>query len=336
MKIDSGAKSELVALLNQERGTRTYLGVRAEDDLPSGWETYLHGLVVTYEQHGRVRREALVLRCHDGPEAEQRAAREHKVMRRVAEMGVPVPKVRLRLPSGAPFRFPCLVMERVEGGTAHERLQGATPAEVRAQLKELLEPLARLHRLEWRRVLPEVPEVVGAEARIQALQAAAERFEFSEFRPLLEWLRQHMPGDVEPRLSICHNDYHPQNLIVRESGNDLVVLDWSFAEVGDFRLDLAWSVLLFGAMLGRRFRGDVIETYRELSGRNLDDFEFYEALKLTQRMLTLASWLDEAVDIPVGKITPGAMRGDYKVHVLNVYQRLVELTGVRLPMFEAL
>ncbi len=336
MNVDSRAAAELVPLLNGQHETRSYLVVRTEDDMPSGWESHLYGLVASYEEHGEVREEALVLRCHDGPNAERKAEREFNVMRRVAEMGVPVPEVRLWLPSGSPFRLPCLVMERISGRTAHERLQEATDEEVRAQLDGLLQPLARLHGLEWQGLLPEPGGALDPEAKAQWLQAAVERFDLNEFLPLLGWIRAHQPEDVEPSLTICHNDYHPQNLLMREPGNELVVLDWSFAEVDDFRLDMAWSVLLFCTMLGHRFRGDVLESYRRLSGHDLDDFEYYEALKLTDRMVTLANWMQEAVDIPVRKITRGAIRGDYKVHVLNVYRRLVELTGVRLPMFEAL
>ena len=53
-------------------------------------------------------------------------------------------------------------------------------------------------------------------------------------------------------------------------------------------------------------------------------------------MLTIATWLDKSVTIPVPKITRDAIRGDYKIHVLNVYRRLKQILAYSLPTFENL
>ena len=68
----------------------------------------------------------------------------------------------------------------------------------------------------------------------------------------------------------------------------------------------------------------------------MEYLEYFEAVKFSERMLTIATWLDESVVIPVKKITREAIRGEYKIHVLNVYARLKEVTGLELPTIENL
>ena len=59
-------------------------------------------------------------------------------------------------------------------------------------------------------------------------------------------------------------------------------------------------------------------------------------LKLGARLITIALWLDEDVEIPVPKITKDSIRNEYKVHVLNVYDRVKEITRLEIPLFEGL
>jgi hypothetical protein len=101
-------------------------------------------------------------------------------------------------------------------------------------------------------------------------------------------------------------------------------------------MDLAWSALLIGVSFGDRERLRFLRSYEGQGGAAIDHMEFFEVLKFTQRMLTIATWLDQRFEIPIKKITKVALRGEYKVHVTNVYARLRLLTGLRLPSIEDL
>jgi len=70
------------------------------------------------------------------------------------------------------------------------------------------------------------------------------------FPPIVGWLVTHFPGDPE-RLSICHGDLHPLNILVR---NDRVtgVVDWTNATVADPMLDIAGTSLIL-ALASRHF-----------------------------------------------------------------------------------
>ena len=124
--------------------------------------------------------------------------------------------------------------------------------------------------------------------------------------------------------------------MIREDDGQLVVLDWSFADIGDFRLDLAWSALLVGVTAGERYRDVLIQRYQAVSGLDVENFSYFEVLKLGARLITIALWLEESVVIPVSKITKQAIRSEYRVHVLNVYNRVKEITLLPIPLFEGL
>lgn len=57
-------------------------------------------------------------------------------------------------------------------------------------------------------------------------------------------------------------------------------------------------------------------------------------LRLGARLLTIALWLDGAVELPVPKLTKSAIVGEYKPTLMTVYERFQELTGIGLRLFD--
>jgi len=176
--------------------------------------------------------------------------------------------------------------------------------------------------------------VRGARSRKVVVVPRARRYGLSEFDPLNAWLMAEAPAGLrEP--SVLHNDYHPPNLIVTDRAG-LVILDWSFAGLGDHRLDLAWSALWTGEMAGDSTRTAFLAAYEAAAARPITDLGYYEALKLGARLLTISLWLRGAMEPAVHKITAEAIRGDYRPSVLTVYERFHQVTGIRLPVIERL
>lgn len=324
---------ELSAYLRQILTDRPGLQVRRAEAIGAGWETDLYTLWIESGADQGARHEQLVLRLFHGSGAPQRADREFQLMRRLHRLGLPIPQVIHLAGSDSPLDSSFILMERIAGPTMRQQLAGASERQIQEALRRMAALLANIHRVAWQQALPEADPETPA-AMLRQMQDMVERFRLDEFQPLLRWLeqRQHAVDSVHPAL--LHNDYHPDNLLVREG--ELVVIDWSFAGVGDFRLDLAWTVLLVGTMLGERYRQPTLRSYRQHRGTELDHFEYFEALKLGSRVLTLLTWLEQPVEIPIHRITPEAMRGDYKIHVLNPYRRLKQITGLELPTIERL
>lgn len=326
----------LEQLLAREYPTRTDFELSDAVEITGGWETQIYAFTIRYEERGRNRSSDLILRLFSSPGGYRRASREFTVMSAVARWEVPVPRVDLLVTDESPFHVPFIVMERVRGPMMLDALRGGAEGEVALLIDAMAAHLSRLHELPWSEILPAraVPQGVVRPV-LHEMRQAVERYGLDAFAPLIHWLDVR-GEDAAVKPVLLHNDYHPGNIVIREGDGELVILDWSFAEAGDYRLDLAWSALQLGVMAGERRRAAFIERYREISGRPVDHLEYYEGLKLGARLITLALWLDGAVEIPVTKITQDSIRNEYKGHVLDVYRRLRELTEIQIPQFEGL
>lgn len=103
------------------------------------------------------------------------------------------------------------------------------------------------------------------------------------------WLTAHCPKRLKP--GIIHGDYHIGNVIYSEDGALEAIVDWEMATLGDPLVDLgrllvSWpdDTLPNGyRMLVERYDGfptrkELIDRYRERTGRDLADLPWFEVL----------------------------------------------------------
>ena len=109
------------------------------------------------------------------------------------------------------------------------------------------------------------------------------------------WLRAHKPIDFIPGL--MHGDYQFANVMFRDGAPAKLaaLIDWEMGTVGDPKLDLGWTVqgwpedtmavdaatAGYADMYGMPSRDEVVQHYAEVSGRQVDDLDYY---------LILAKW----------------------------------------------
>jgi aminoglycoside phosphotransferase (APT) family kinase protein len=308
-------------------------------ELGEGWETDLYYLKLAGIQNGEPETLELVLRLYTGSDPLEKAQKEFEVMASVARFGISTPRVDALVTDRSILEYPFIVMEHIQGGTLEMKIKtdGASP-----WLDPMMEVLVRIHTAPWDEFVSEpampIPTSDDPLAYVRGLLTemdhVVDRYGLVEFEPVMSWLheRKSLGSATEPTL--IHNDYHPQNILLKN--HSLVVIDWSFAEIGDFRMDLAWSVLLFGVMAGGDYRAAMLKAYEQAAGSHLENIEYFEALKFTMRMVTIGMWLDDAVEIPVAGITKQDIRGDYRIHVMNPYRRLKEITGLEIRTIEEL
>ncbi|HET6431307.1 phosphotransferase family protein [Dyella sp.] len=121
---------------------------------------------------------------------------------------------------------------------------------------------------------------------------------------VLAWLAEHQPPG-EAALCVIHNDYRFDNVVLDPADPLAItgVLDWEMATLGDPLMDLGGSLAYWvqadddpvfqsfrrqpthaAGMLTRR---EVIDYYGEHSGRNVDNFGFYEVFGLFRLMVII-------------------------------------------------
>jgi len=103
------------------------------------------------------------------------------------------------------------------------------------------------------------------------------------------WLRAHKPIDFVPGL--MHGDYQFANVMFKHGAPARLaaLVDWEMGTVGDPKLDLGWviqswpedtsggdgSVGGYVDLTGMPSRTELLEHYSKVSGRQVDDIDYY-------------------------------------------------------------
>ena len=116
--------------------------------------------------------------------------------------------------------------------------------------------------------------------------------ELPGFDEAAAWLRAHKPLDYIP--GIMHGDYQFANVMFKHGGPARLaaLVDWEMGTVGDPKLDLAWvvqswpedtsggdgSVGGYVDLTGMPSRTELLDHYAAVSGRQVDDIDYYSVL----------------------------------------------------------
>nr|MDQ3293304.1 phosphotransferase family protein [Actinomycetota bacterium] len=196
---------------------------------------------------------------------------------------------------------------------------------------ELVEGIARLSKVDWQgRGLSDLGRPDGYhERQVDRWLAFLDRIEGREIPGLdvaSAWLRAHRPIDFIPGL--MHGDYQFANVMYHHGGPARLaaIVDWEMGTVGDPKLDLAWVVASWPEaptpigeppggyvdMSGMPSRADVVARYAEVSGRQVDDLDYYVILARWKLAIVLEQGFQRAADSPAlqafGPIVLDSMR----------------------------
>jgi aminoglycoside phosphotransferase (APT) family kinase protein len=181
----------------------------------------------------------LTLRIYGGSNAGARVRHEFRIMRRIHQLGYPIPKPLLLEEDCRTFGAPFLILQWLGGETLLDRLRRRFARFLQVP-KQLAEMHLRLHALP----IAGIPKPTGAflDRRLDEMWAVIDDYGIEELIPGMNWLEEHRPN-TENSPSLLHLDFHPNNLIVGQD-SELAVLDWSDADVGDRHADVATTLLL--------------------------------------------------------------------------------------------
>jgi aminoglycoside phosphotransferase (APT) family kinase protein len=193
----------------------------------------------------------------------------------------------------------------------------------------------RLHRLD----ITEFTDITGVSYTEDATQTILDYYSscVEEVLPWIEpvviWLRENKPeNSLEPQ-SLLHRDYHGMNVMIGEDDKPYVI-DWSAAMIGDYRIDLAWTILLGTTFGGEFFRDLIIGKYSELSGQTIEDIEFYEVVAATRRIIDFGKTMTGGSSASGLKPEIVELMKESKEHFQKVHDFLTERTGIRLNEFD--
>ncbi len=193
--------------------------------------------------------------------------REYRVLRALAETGVPVAKVFHLCEDDSVMGAMFYVMSYEEGRIFWDPALPELPRDQRrAMLEEQVRVLAALHSVDVDAVglsdYGRPGNYYGRQISRWTMQyKAAETELIPAMETLMQWLPENMPSGDET-VSLIHGDYRLDNLIYHpEEPRVLAVLDWELSTLGDPIADLAYLCMCM--------RLPKISTLQGLAGKNL-------------------------------------------------------------------
>ena len=175
--------------------------------------------------------------------------RQARVIAALRGTGVPVVAVAWSGDDPRWFGRPYFIVPRLRGDglrTGPGEWAGALSAErLRPMARQAMETLARLHRLDWRRYVPDdgppLDLVVDVQRWDRFRERAAEPAMVGLGPEVKRRLLERLPA--APRIGICHGDYQWANLFYTDE-RLVAIVDWELWGVGAVLTDLGW-ILLF-------------------------------------------------------------------------------------------
>jgi aminoglycoside phosphotransferase (APT) family kinase protein len=180
---------------------------------------------------------------------------------------------------------------------------------------QLVEGIALLGRVDWRaKGLDDFGRPDGFhERQVDRWTTFLERIKGRDlpgFDEAAAWLRSHRPIDYVPGL--MHGDYQFANVMYREGAPARLaaIVDWEMGTVGDPKLDLGWVVQSWPTdpmaveppassyvdMYGMPTRDEVLAHYAAVSGRQVDDIDYYVVLARWKLAVVLEQGYQRAGD----------------------------------------
>jgi len=333
-------QNRLLSLYERDFPSKEHVRIIDLARISDGWENDVYSFAVEYGKANDRQREDLILRIYPGDDAPQKSAREFNAMKQLYEIGYPVPQVLLLKTDGALFGKPFVIMERIVGRSLGA-IADESPMQKKLELLTLLcQMFVDLHTLDWRPFasdpsLYETQRMSESAARaLSEWQGYVHTFQMSAFDPIFDWLQARL-ADVEfGQPCVVHGDYHPDNILMRGDGAAFVI-DWGGVSVSDFRIDLAWTLLLMSSYGTPEARDMVLGGYERAAGRRVDQIEYFEVIACLRRLFDILASLSVGAD-KMG-MRPGAEAMMKNVsHIESVYALLRERTGLAIVEVEQL
>lgn len=226
--------------------------------------------------------------------------REFKVIRALADTGVPVAKAYALCEDESVIGQMFYIMEFVQGRVVRDMaLPDSDPVERAAIYDSMNDVLARLHGVDFRAVGLENFGRVGGYMTRQVSRwttqyKATQTDELPAMDTLIDWLPKNIPDDSET--TIAHGDFRMENLIYHPTEPRVIaVVDWELGTLGNPLSDLAYNCLPYHmpdpnrgdiididfATYGIPSEADYVAAYCRRTGRGgIDNWPFYLVLSL--------------------------------------------------------
>jgi aminoglycoside phosphotransferase (APT) family kinase protein len=236
----------------------------------------------------------LTLRVFTQDQAEG-AEKEFLTIQRLYDKGLKVPRPYFIALDSTALGRPYIVIEYIYGPMLSDVLMALkSGSRFDYLIQEYTNNMAVLHSLDWSeqflfldsREIHDNPEMFSYRELARPMEII-ERHSIKDLLPVVEWMQDHAVTTTEACL--IHGDYHGMNIIVRDE-KELVTIDWNSARIGDYRFDLAYSIItLLSANLDVEQK--IVQQYERVTGQEVEKLDYFKALSSIWNLLRIYSCL---------------------------------------------
>ncbi|MHA1908094.1 MAG: phosphotransferase family protein [Candidatus Thorarchaeota archaeon] len=317
----------------------TDIAVRNVKDITSGWETEILSFDIEYTESGIAEKKNWISRAYPGGPGMERAKSEFRTYQILHSLNYRVPHVLLLETDSSWMGKPFIIMDRIIGQTVQEMIESGDE-EARLQIiKEMGILQVELHKTDWSQAagIPEEEYKVKPKdkflQRIEGFRNWISNGGVEYLLPLVDWLQDNHHKISFDKHSITHGDFHPMNVLVDAEGNYFVI-DWTAARLGDYRSDLAWSMILAFIYNDNEYWQLILKEYEIAAGEKVENIDYFLIEAAIRRFADILISLSEGAESQgMLKETEKEMRSS--LHLLTKLHGLVEkITGIRVKSID--
>jgi aminoglycoside phosphotransferase (APT) family kinase protein len=304
-----------------------------------GWESEIYAFTLSYGPPGKRINQKRVLRLLTGGGADTGKG-EFQTLSMLNKAGYPVPHVYALGDPDDGFGRPFIIMQRIEGGDFSACFPHS-PADDLQPLINFIHLFRQLHTLDWRpyvddpeKLAPSDDPYFHFDREMRLYHQYLIQSGFTMFEPLMTWISARREKAFCAESSVIHRDFHPDNILEDQDGV-LYVVDWTSAEISDYRFDLVWTLTLTLAYSGEVRKQMVLDEYERQLGHPVPELALFEVISILRRIGTVMISLGAGAEtLGMRPETVEAMRKD-RDPLMRLYHRLTFLTGLELPDIKA-
>jgi aminoglycoside phosphotransferase (APT) family kinase protein len=320
-----------------------YLTVRYSDALVSNFNFLVSGFeseIYTFQlQRSPSLQQNYVLRLFIGEGATEKLIREARGLSLLQKAGYPVPGLLLQEAEPEILGRPFEIIEKLEGQALWPALASAESHQQDQLLARLGSLLAQLHHLDWR-LFTENPDVyekhpnLFLEEIISQYRSLYTKYKLSGFLQILDWLDVNKQ-EISVRPAVVHQDFHANNILLG-SNHQLFVIDWTQCAVSDYRIDLAWTLLIMGDLGNPDWGKQILNAYASAFNDPIDHLDYFNVLVMMKLLAsTVISFHFSPEEVGLRPETLELTKEQLSIYK-QLSQRIRNITGLTVPELEDL
>jgi aminoglycoside phosphotransferase (APT) family kinase protein len=307
--------------------------------ITQGWETDIYIVSIKLNSQDNLVKipKSVVLRMYSGEHASHNALAEFNTLKTLFQANYSVPEVYFMEKSSNIVGKPFILMEEIKGKTLESYLTSGSEQERQDFFNLYIQKFIDLHDLDWTQLVSNPERYLESPNRLideylENYYQGIKKYNMEEFQEVQRWIQTRLHNIECNKLAVIHRDYHPMNILINEQGLPFVI-DWHKLTILDFRLDLAWTLILSQSHGSKEQRDRILQKYEDLKGFQIKDLEFFEVIALFIRLgentasvlvKSKGSMKDESI----------LMSKEVKEAFKKLFQMLFEITKIKLPKME--